>query len=105
MPPKFVSEEIVPSGGEFDTSSMLRGEPSLPPQFTWRDETLTVRALRRTWRGLKEDRGDVYLKRHYFEFECDDGRVAVVYFERQARRGQPRWHLFTIESEMTGGSR
>jgi hypothetical protein len=97
VPQKFVSEEIVPTDGSFETSSMLRGEPSLPPEFTWRDETLTVGALRRTWRGLKEDRGDTYLKRHYFEFETGDGRVAVVYFERHARRGQPRWFLFTIE--------
>ena len=44
------------------------------------------------------DRGDTYVKRHYFEFETTDGRIAVVYFDRQARPHEPRWHLYTIES-------
>ncbi len=93
----FVSEPIVARAGAFDPETMALGEPGLPPEFAWRDDVLAVRSLRRTWRGTKVDRGDTYVKRHYFEFEAVDGRVAVVYFERQARRGEARWHLYTIE--------
>jgi Family of unknown function (DUF6504) len=97
MAPRFVSEEIVPLGGSFDTEAMVRGEPSLPPEFAWGDERLGVARCTRTWRTTKVDRGDTYLKRHYFEFETGDGRVAVVYFERHVRRGVARWNLYTID--------
>ena len=76
---------------------MSRGEPALPTAFVWDEETLTIRTLLRTWRSTKTDRGDVYLARHWFEIELDDGRLATIYFERQARRTAPRWWLYTIE--------
>jgi hypothetical protein len=98
MPPHFVSEPIVPKGDAFDPVTIARGEPALPPEFTWRDEPLAIGKVRRTWRTTKVDRGDTYVKRHYFEFETTDGRIAVVYFDRQARPHEPRWHLYTIES-------
>jgi hypothetical protein len=97
MSPRFVSEEIVPLGGSFDIDAMARGEPSLPPHFTWGEEVLSVGRCCRTWRTTKVDRGDTYLKRHYFEFETGDGRLAVVYFERHVRRGVARWNLYTID--------
>ena len=75
---------------------MSHGEPSLPPAFDWNGEELVVREVHKTWRSLKDDRGDTYLKRHWFEFETADGRTAVVYFDRGARRGQPRWWLYTL---------
>lgn len=75
---------------------MSHGEPSLPPAFEWDGTDLVVGEVRKTWRSLKDDRGDTYLKRHWFEFETADGRIAVVYFDRGARRGQPRWWLYTI---------
>jgi hypothetical protein len=98
---RFVSEAIVP-GGDFDVATMARGEPGLPGLFVWREETLRVAALRRTWRSTKTDRGDVYVKRHWFEVLLADGRSAVVYFERQARRGESRWWLYTIAGEDRG---
>jgi hypothetical protein len=94
--PQFVSKPIVPQGGSFDVDTMSHGEPSLPPAFDWEGETLTVRMQRKMWRSFKDDRGDSYLKRHWFEFETTDGRIAVVYFDRGARRTEPRWWLYTI---------
>lgn len=73
-------------------------EPQLPPEFRWHGETLEVKGLVKTWRTTKEDRGDVYLKKHWFEFETADGRHVVVYYDRGAKRGQPRWWLHSIES-------
>ena len=74
----------------------MGGEPSLPAAFRWKDQELVVRSLLRTWRGTKVDRGDTYLKRHWYEFETSEGRRAVVYFDRQAKRGAPRWWLYSI---------
>jgi hypothetical protein len=91
MPKKFISEPIEPSQAQFPAS-----EPSLPPLFVWRDEELRVQTVVRTWRSTKDDRGDTYLKRHWFEFDTSDGRRAVVYFDRAARRGSPRWWLYSL---------
>ena len=95
---RFVSKPIAPEGAAFDVDTMSHGEPSLPPAFRFGDELLTIGELRKTWRSTKTDRGDVYLKRHWFEFSTTDGRIAVVYFDRGARRGQPRWFLYTLTS-------
>jgi len=63
---------------------------------------LRISAVRKTWRSFKDDRGDTYVKRHYFEIELTDGAVAVVYFERQAKRNTARWFLYTLDDG--GGS-
>ena len=94
---QFVSKPIQPEGEAFDTDTMSQGEPGLPPAFVWDGERMPVRLVRKTWRTYKDDRGDRYVKRHWFEFETPDGRIAVVYFDRGARRGQPRWWLYSIE--------
>jgi hypothetical protein len=93
----FISEPLEAASASFDPEIMSQGEPSLPSAFRWRDETLAVRSTVRTWKSTKVDRGDTYVKRHWFEIDLDDGRRATVYFERQAKRGQPRWWLYTIE--------
>jgi hypothetical protein len=97
---RFVSEAIEALGG-FDTAPMGHGEPGLPPAFRWGDEELTIRGVRRKWRGTKEDRGDIYLKRHYFELELADGRIATIYFDRQAKPNAARWFLYTIAEMST----
>lgn len=89
---RFVSEAIEPAA----LAVAIGGEPQLPPSFTWRGELLEVKNVARTWRSTKEDRGDVYLKRHWFEFESIDGRVVTVYFDRAGKRGQSRWWLYSI---------
>lgn len=90
---KFVSEPLDAP----QAAAALGGEPQLPSEFRRHDETITVKTVRRTWRSTKTDRGDVYLKRHWFEFAAQDGRVFVVYFDRAARRGAPHWWLYSIE--------
>lgn len=94
--PRFVSEAIRPLGS-FDADALQRGEPGLPSGFEWRGETLTIASVAGKRKGLKADRGDVYLRRHYFDVTLLGGRNATVYFERQAKRGQPRWFLYTID--------
>lgn len=95
MSAQFVSEAIRPIG-TFDADALERGEPGLASAFEWRGETLTIATIVRTRKGTKTDRGDVYVKRHYFEVMLLDGRSATIYFDRQAKSGQPRWWLYTI---------
>jgi hypothetical protein len=94
--PDFVSEALRASAECVDNGALSRGEPALPKEFGWRTERLVVRGVRRTWRSTNTDRGDTYLARHWYEVELDDGRVAVVYFDRKARRETPRWWLYTL---------
>jgi len=101
MTARFVSEVIVAAADSFDPRAISIGEPALPPSFTWKGRTLQIAGVRKTWRAFKDDRGDTYLKRHYFEVELTDGAVAVVYFDRGARRGAARWFLYTLD-ERTG---
>ena len=93
---RFVSEALVASAEHVDTGAAGRGEPELPRAFGWGDDRLVVCDILRTWRSTKVDRGDAYLAKHWFELRLDDGRVAVVYFDRKSRREQPHWWLYTI---------
>ena len=93
---QFVSEAIRPLG-VFDADALARGEPGAPSGFEWRGETLTIASIVATRKGTKSDRGDVYVRRHYFDVVLTDGRHATISFERQAKRGQPRWYLYTID--------
>jgi hypothetical protein len=92
----FVGESIEPDGA-FDPVTISHGEPSLPTSFRWREETLTIESIVRTWRSTKTDRGDVYLAKHWYEMALTDGRRAVIYFDRQGKRGVARWWLYTLE--------
>ncbi|MDQ2858724.1 MAG: DUF6504 family protein [Candidatus Eremiobacteraeota bacterium] len=93
---RFISEPLTADAMSFEPATIGHGEPALPSGFAWRDERLAVAHLLRTWRSTKEDRGETYLKRHWFEFELPDGRRATVYFDRQARRGSARWWLYAL---------
>jgi hypothetical protein len=93
---RFISRPIEAIDAAFDNDASGRVEPALPAAFHFDDETLTVRTQLRSWRTNKDDRGDTYVKRHWFEFETADGRRAIVYFDRGAKRGAPRWWLYTI---------
>jgi hypothetical protein len=93
---RFVGEALVPSEEWVDSPALSRGEPALPQRFRWHDDELAIAGVRRTWRSTTTDRGDTYLARHWYEATLRDGRVAVVYFDRKARRSASRWWLYTI---------
>jgi hypothetical protein len=93
---RFIGGPIKPGGTEFLTQPS-GGEPPVPRAFVWDDRTLRISAVLRTWRSTKTDRGDAYLKRHWFELETEDGATIEVYYDREARRGAPQWWLYTIE--------
>jgi hypothetical protein len=51
----------------------------------------------RTWRSTKSDRGDAYLKWHWFELQTAADEKVRVYYDRESRRGTSAWWLYTIE--------
>lgn len=93
MSRQFISERIEPLG-ILDAGATLRGEPALPSAFRWRDRELHVQRVEATRRGTKTDRGDVYLKRHYYEFVTPQGERAMVYFDRDAKS----WWIYTLST-------
>ncbi|MBV9270548.1 MAG: hypothetical protein JO165_05605 [Candidatus Eremiobacteraeota bacterium] len=97
MTRRFVSEPLEPLGATADDGALSRGEPALPAAFRWRDRELHVVEVRGRRRGTKDDRGDTYLKRFYYDFRSSDGALVSVYFERHAKRGAARWWLYSLD--------
>jgi len=95
----FVSEALVPGDGFMDTAALSAGEPPLPRTFRWRGGELDVAEIVRTWRSTNTDRGDTYLARHWYEIRSAAGQMAVIYFDRKARRGAARWWLYSIDQD------
>jgi hypothetical protein len=91
----FVGKPLVPAGDGFLTAAGGH-EPPVPRVFLWENQTLVIVTILRSWRSTKTDRGDAYLKRHWFELETEDGQRAEVYYDRQTRRGQAQWWLYAI---------
>jgi hypothetical protein len=85
---KFVSAPIVAAGDGFVTPAS-GSEPPVPRAFRWAERTLEVASVLKTWRSAKTDRGDAYLRRHWFELQTASGAKLEVYFDREARRGAP----------------
>jgi len=105
MPERFVSEVIRPVVATCDTARMAVGEPGLPSEFVWRDQTIKIAAILRTWRGTGKCRHgspELYVRKHWFEVATTSNSKMKIYFDRQPREGRKndRWWLFTIcESE------
>lgn len=95
----FVSEAVAPEAGTFDASAMARGEPGLPRVFTWRGRRFEVAQVLATWKTSTADRGEMYLRRHWYEVLAASGERMTLYCERQARnrtRAKARWWLYTF---------
>lgn len=95
----FISEAITPAAGVSDASAMARGEPGLPTQFAWRGRQYQLAAVLRAWKTSAPDRGELYLRRHWYEIRTACGLEMILYCERQARKGKDpkgRWFLYTL---------
>jgi hypothetical protein len=93
---KFVSRPLVAAGEGFVTPAD-GSRPPVPCIFLWDGRTLAITGVLRSWRSTKADRGDTYLKRHWFELETGCGLRIEVYYDREARRGVSRWWLYTVQ--------
>lgn len=99
MPKRFVCEPLVAcygEGGDGEVSVTMH-EPALPPAFLWRQERIVIAGTVARRRSSKVDRGDTYLKRHWYDLQTGDGRIVTVYYDRAAKRGAPHWWLYSIE--------
>src|SRR5687768_8237562 len=76
---EFVSEPIEPAAGSFDAAGMARGEPGLPGRFAWRGTEYAVAELLRAWKTSTRDRGELYLRRHWFEIRVATGERMTIY--------------------------
>jgi hypothetical protein len=84
----FVGKALVPTGDGFLTAAG-GNEPPVPRAFRYDGRTLVIATILRTWRSTKTDRGDAYLKRHWFELETADGQRAQIYYDRESRPANP----------------
>jgi hypothetical protein len=91
-----VSAPLAPADEGFITPASGR-EPPVPRAFQWGGRTLLIAAVLRRWRSTKTDRGDVYLKRHWYELGTDTGAKLEVYYDRESRPGASSWWLYTID--------
>ena len=100
---RFVSKPIIVHGSSISADSIGRPEPGCPAAFVFEGTRYEILALLRSWRSTKTDRGDVYLKRHWFEVQTNGG-IAVMYFDRAAKRTQSSWWLYSFSSEFQADS-
>jgi hypothetical protein len=87
----------MPAGEGFLTPAN-GNEPPVPRAFNWNGRILVITAIVRCWRSTKTDRGDVYLKRHWFELQTACERTIRVYYDREIRRGASPWWLYSIDA-------
>jgi hypothetical protein len=96
---EFVSEPLTPVPGTFDAGAMSRGEPGLPGGFSWRDHEYKVERLMSKWKSTGTDRGETYLRRHWYRIQTTTGERMTVYCQRQARNpkdAKSRWWVYSV---------
>src|SRR5438874_623318 len=96
---EFVSEPMVPAAGTFDASAMSRGEPGLPGGFLWRDQQYDVVRLMSKWKTSSAERGEMYLRRHWYRVETATGEHMTLYCQRQAKntkKPKARWWVYSV---------
>ncbi len=79
---------------------MGRGEPGVPRAFSWRGERYEIERVEASWKSHGEDRGDTYVRRHWYDVITTDGKRMRLYFDRNpGRRGssRSRWWLYSVE--------
>jgi len=101
MSEQFISEIIRPVAATCDTSRMAVGEPGLPREFVWRDQTIKIATVLRTWRETEKCRHgspELYVRKHWFEVVTTSKIKLKIYFDRHPRKGHKhdRWWLFTV---------
>lgn len=77
---------------------MARGEPAVPKAFVWRNQRFDVARTHGSKRAMGEDRGDAYVRRHYYDIETTDALRMSLYFERNPsdRTKRKAWWLYTL---------
>jgi hypothetical protein len=96
---EFVSEPLTPAQGTFDAAAMSRGEPGLPGAFTWRDHDYQIARMMSKWKSTGTDRGETYLRRHWYRIQTTTGEQMTLYCQRQAsnaKKAKQRWWVYSV---------
>jgi phosphoribosylglycinamide formyltransferase-1 len=99
---RFIGADLIPVTATSDTARMAAGEPGLPREFRWGDQTVTIVDVRRNWHDTGPcDHGsrERYVRKHWYEVETAAHGVMKIYFDRQPPHGRgkgSRWRLFSI---------
>ena len=98
---RFVSEPVIPVADAFDAKRMSVGEPGLPREFLWRNDTVQITQVLRTWRTTKSCRhgsGEQYVRRHWFEIKTAGHGTMKIYFDKGSRGGRKEmgWWIFSV---------
>ena len=93
---EFVSEPLIPVQGTFDAGAMSRGEPGLPGAFTWRDQEFRVARLMSKWKSTGTDRGETYLRRHWYRVQTESGERMTIYCQRNHANPRRRWWVYSV---------
>jgi phosphoribosylglycinamide formyltransferase-1 len=99
---QFIGDPLKPDAATIDASRMAIGEPGLPGKFHWRDQTIEVQSVVRSWRETgpcSHGSDERYVQKHWYELITDHGNMRV-YFERKPRGGsvKMRWWLYSIQA-------
>ena len=101
MPDEFISEAIKPDPASFDTRYMSVGAPGLPREFFWRQETVKVIDVLKTWKttgschhGSKEQ----YVRRHWFQVKTQRHGTMKIYFDKgtYGKRKEMGWFIYSV---------
>ena len=96
---EFVSEPITPAPARFDAGAMARGEPGLPGEFSWRQKQYNIARVLSKWKSTGTDRGETYLRRHWFRIQTTTGENMTLYCQRQAKnpkKPKSRWWVYSV---------
>jgi uncharacterized protein DUF6504 len=99
---EFVSEPLTPEPGSGSVEAMSRGEPGLPKAFRWRGQRYEIASVQSSWKSRGEDRGDVYVRRHWYDVVTVCGRHMRLYFDRNPGRGGTKskgWWVFSVDRQ------
>lgn len=91
---------MTPDPGSGSVEAMARGEPGLPRAFVWRGRRFEVACVLDSGKTRGEDRGDVYVRKHWYDIETASGERMRVYFDRNPGRSgsrESRWWVYWVE--------
>lgn len=101
MHEQFISEKICPVPSTLDTMRMAGGQPGLPQQFLWRNQTISVKKVLRCWRETgpcRHGSGERYLRKYWYEVQTDAGAVMKIYFLKPTKGNlkDAGWRIFSV---------
>ena len=96
---RFIGADLKPVIATCDTLRMAAGEPGLPREFIWRDQTITIVAVLRSWHETSRcshGSSEQYVGKHWYEVETVAHGRLKIYFDRHGRLKGSRWRLFSM---------